>query len=503
VTLGGRHISLWLDDGLLTSYPTLQETHRCDVAVVGGGITGLTVALLLAREGRSVAVLDQGPIGTGVSGHTTAKVTSQHGATYLRLRLTLGQRAAETYGQANEAAKERIAAFVEEGISCDFRRRPAYLYASSRLQRILVEREATAAAEAGLPAAFVEDVPLPFETHGAARFDGQAEFHPYKYVVGLARLLEETGGRLFERARAIHVHEESPCRIETESGEVLAEHVVVATLLPFLDRGLFFARAFPSRSYLISARIEEQPPGGMFINVGSPTRSLRAHPHAEGELLLVGGEGHHVGSDAAQPERYERLIEFACEHWSVKAIEHRWSAQDYSPDDGVPYIGRLHVRSDRVYVATGLKKWGITGGTAAAMLISDAVLGRKNPWAKLFSSTRVRPLAEGPRFAWENAQVGFHFVGDRVRHRGTRTIHELEPGEGDIVNAAGKKVAGYRNEDGSLYAVSTRCTHLYCQVRWNRAERSWDCPCHGSRFSPDGQVIDGPAVRPLDRRPID
>ena len=503
MTPGGRHISLWLAEGTATDYPPLEGTHRCDVAVVGAGITGLTTALLLAREGRSVTVLDQGRVGTGATGNTTAKVTSQHGATYLRLRLTLGRAAAETYGAANEAAKERIASFVDEGISCDFRRRPAYLYAASRVERFLVEREARAAAEAGLPATFVEETPLPFETHGAAKFDGQAEFHPYRYLSGLAELIEAAGGRIFERTRAVQVHEGSPCRTETEGGEVLADHVVVATLIPFLDRGLFFARAFANRSYAISARIAGPPPDGMFINPGSPTRSIRAHPHGDSELLLVGGEGHKVGSGKAQPERYERLVEFASRHWEVQAVEHRWSAQDYSPDDGVPYVGPLHARSRRIHVATGLKKWGITGGTAAAMIIRDAIVGRENRWAGLFSSTRIRPLAEAPKFAWENAQAGLHFAGDRLRERGTRSIHELESGEGDIVSAAGSKVAGHRDDDGRLHAVSARCTHLYCQVRWNQAERSWDCPCHGSRFSPDGEVLNGPAVRPLDRRPID
>jgi glycine/D-amino acid oxidase-like deaminating enzyme/nitrite reductase/ring-hydroxylating ferredoxin subunit len=473
------------------------------VAVAGGGITGLTAALVLAREGRSVALLERERIGSGATGHTTAKVTSQHGATYLRLRLTLGQGAAAAYGAANEAAKERIAAFVEEGIECDFRRRPAYLYATSPMQRRLIEREAKAAVEAGLPAVLVEEVPLPYPTHGAVRFDDQAEFHPYRYLLGLARLLEESGGRIFEHTTVKHVHEETPCRVVADGGEVLADHVVVATLMPFLDRGALFARAHPNRSYAISARIAEPGPMGMFINVGSPTRSVRAHPQGDAELLLVGGEGHHVGSGKAQPERYERLIEFARRHWTVDSVEHRWSAQDYSPDDGVPYIGRIHLRSRRIYVATGLKKWGITGGTVAAMLIRDAILGRQNPWAKLFSSTRLRPLAEGPTFALENAQVGLSFVGDRLLRRGTRPIADLSPGEGDIVSVDGRKVAGYRDEEGHLHAVATRCTHLYCQVRWNSAERTWDCPCHGSRFTPDGAVLNGPAVEGLERRPTE
>jgi nitrite reductase/ring-hydroxylating ferredoxin subunit len=185
----------------------------------------------------------------------------------------------------------------------------------------------------------------------------------------------------------------------------------------------------------------------------------------------------------------------------VRSIEHRWSAQDYMPDDGVPYAGRLHLRSERVYVATGLKKWGITAGTAAAMLIADQVLERENEWAPLFSSTRVRPQ-ELPRFTLENGRVGFRFFADRVKHRGTRPIEELGPGEGAIVSAAGRKVAGFRDDDGTLHAVSSRCTHLGCQVAWNAAERTWDCPCHASRFTVDGEILNGPAVDPLEPRPV-
>jgi Rieske Fe-S protein len=302
---------------------------------------------------------------------------------------------------------------------------------------------------------------------------------------------------VFERTRARQVHEGSPCRVETARGTLLADDVIVATLMPFLDRGGFFARAFGNRSYVVTARIDGPPPDGMFINAGSPTRSLRAHDG----LLLVGGEGHHTGSGKAQPQRYEALIEFARRHWDVQSIEHRWSAQDYSPDDGVPYVGPLHVGTKRVHVATGFKKWGITAGTAAAMIISDTILEQENDWAALFSSTRVRPQ-ELPRFAVENSRVGFHFFADRLQHRGTRPIDDLAPGEGAIVSAAGQKVAGFRDEDGMLHAVSSRCTHLGCQVAWNAAERTWDCPCHASRFTVDGEILNGPAVDPLEQRPV-
>jgi glycine/D-amino acid oxidase-like deaminating enzyme/nitrite reductase/ring-hydroxylating ferredoxin subunit len=492
-----KHQSLWFDvDEPPARYPALEGERRVDVAVVGAGITGMTAALLLARAGRSVAVLDQHSVAGGTTGHSTAKITSQHGLIYE----SLGRSTARAYAAAMESAKERIAELAGEGIECAFRRRAAYVYGSEESHRRSLEREAAAAREAGLPATFIETAPLPFDTYGAVRFDDQAEFDPRAYVAGLARLLVDAGGEVFERTRAHQVHEGAPCRVETERGTLLADDVVVATLMPFLDRGGFFARAHARRSYIVTARIAEAPPDGMFISAGSPTRSLRAHLFGGSELLLVGGEGHHVGSTAAQPERYEKLIEFARRHWDVRSIEHAFSSQDFSPDDRVPYVGRLHLRSTHVYVATGLNKWGITAGTAAAGVISDAILGRENDWSGLFSSTRIRPLHEAPRFVLENTRVGFRFVAERIKQRGTRPIADLAPGEGAIVSAAGEKVAGFRDADGTLHAVSSRCTHLGCQVVWNAAEKTWDCPCHASRFDVDGSVLNGPAVKPLERR---
>jgi glycine/D-amino acid oxidase-like deaminating enzyme/nitrite reductase/ring-hydroxylating ferredoxin subunit len=495
-----KHQSLWFDtDAPPPRYPALEGERRVDVAVVGAGITGMTAALLLARAGRSVAVLDQHAVASGTTGHSTAKITSQHGLIYASLRLTHGRGTARAYAAAMESAKERIAELAGERIECGFRRRAAYVYGNEEPDRRRLEREAGAASEAGLPATFIETAPLPFDTHGAVRFDDQAEFDPRAYVAGLARLLVDAGGEVFEHTRAHQVHEGAPCRVETERGTLLADDVVVATLMPFLDRGGFFARAHARRSYIVTARIAEAPPDGMFISAGSPTRSLRAHPFGGSELLLVGGESHHVGSTAAQPERYERLIEFARRHWDVQSIEHAFSSQDFTPDDHVPYAGRLHLRSTRVYVATGLNKWGITAGTAAAGVISDAILGRENDWSGLFSSTRIRPQ-EAPRFVLENTRVGFRFFAERVKQRGTRPIADLAPGEGAIVSAGGEKVAGFRDADGTLHAVSSRCTHLGCQVVWNAAESTWDCPCHASRFDVDGSVLNGPAVKPLEQR---
>ena len=240
----------------------------------------------------------------------------------------------------------------------------------------------------------------------------------------------------------------------------------------------------------------------MLITATAPMRSLRAIRHGDRELLMVGGESHDTGTTEAELERYRRLTEFAHLHWEVESIEHHWSSQDYSAADSVPYVGPLHPFTDHLWIATGMKKWGITNGTVAAAIISDAIQGRRHQAADLFSSTRL-PTREVPKLAIENAKVPLHFFGDRLRNRGSRSIDDLGPGEGAVVSAGGKKVAGYRDEAGELHAVSARCTHLYCQVNWNGAERTWDCPCHGSRFSVDGDVLNGPAVEPLPPRPVD
>ncbi len=497
-----KHGSLWQEVSLSQEYPKLDGDRTVDVAVIGGGITGLTTALLLAREGRSVCLIDQNRIGTGTTGYTTGKVTSQHHLTYARLTKTHGSDGARQYAMAMESAKERIAGFVDEGIDCDFRRRAAYVYATNAVERKLLEAETRAAKQAGLPAFFDEEVLLPFPTRGGMRFDNQAEFHAGRYIAGLTRLATEAGVEILEHTRGTDVDETSDgCIVHTPHGRIHAKHVVVATLMPFLDRAGLFARAFATRSYVLTARVEGDLPEASLIAAGSPMHSIRSVPYDGGELLMVSGQSHPTGSPKAQPERYDQLGEFIQKHWKVKSFEHRWSAQDYSPDDGVPYIGRVNVRSKRVYVATGFKKWGLTAGTLAGMLITDAIGERSNPWANLFSTTRVKPFAAAPKFLTENSRVAARMVGDRVLSLRQSEITDLQPGEGGIVNSCGKKVAGYRDDDGTLHAVSSRCTHLGCQVAWNGAERTWDCPCHASRFTVDGDILNGPATRPLPPRP--
>ena len=499
------HESVWIDTGPpQPELPRLDGSARADVVVIGGGIVGLTTALLLQEAGSKVVLIEAGRVARGVSGYTTAKVSSQHGLIYAKLTAKHGSEAARTYGQANEAALAWIAQRVErDGIDCDFRRQPSYAYVGSDAQRHQVEDEARAAIAAGLPASLTDSTPLPYPVAAAVRFDDQAEFHPRKYLLALADRLTAAGAELYERSHAVQVDAgRDAVTVKTPGGQVSAGFAVVATHYPFLDRSLSFARVHPQRSYAIACRIAGAPPPGMHIAGDSPTRSIRAIPLGDEELLLVGGEGHKTGAGGDTEQRYRALEQFAREHWDVESVAYRWSTQDNSTLDSMPYIGRLTPRSDRVLMATGFAKWGMTGGTAAAHVLADLIAGRESAAAQLFDPWRKTARASVVKLLEENAHVGAHFVGDRLTKPGGREIDSLQPGEGDLVRHDGEKVAAYRDDDGALVAVSPRCTHLGCQVNWNSAERSWDCPCHGSRFAPDGRVLHGPAVHALERKPL-
>ena len=450
-----RSLSIWTSTSGHLATPSLSDSTSADVCVVGAGIAGLTTALLLERQGAKVAVLEMRHVAAGATGYNTAKLSSLHGLTYSQLAKQ-GRDKARTYGEANEAGIARIFELADElGIDCDLRRKPNYTYAEDHRDVDRVREEAIVAGELGLPASYVDDLDLPFPVAGAVRFEDQAEFHPVKYVDGLAAALR---GPLHERTTVTGI---GSGRVETAAGpRVRAEHVVVATHLSLLDRGLYFARCHPERSYVVAGRVSE-PPGGMYLSTESPAHSIRAH----GDWLLVGGESHKTGqADAA--ERYARLEAWARERFGLEP-ELRWATQDQMPVDGVPYVGRHDPVSSGLWVATGFRKWGLAMGTAAAELLAAQIAGREHAWTELFDPNRLRPLASAPAFVKENANVAMRFAGDRVSKRG-----------------------------------NPRCTHLGCLLDWNDAEATWDCPCHGSRFAASGEVIEGPAVRPLDRRGV-
>ena len=398
--------------------------------------------------------------------------------------------------EASLAAVELVAALVdEEHVHCDLERRPAFTYAADATERSAIEEEHSAAVGAGIPVELVDDLELPYPTYGAVRLADQLQLHPVRYVQGLAAAIDGHGSVVLEDSRVLSVEAGTPCRLRTESGTVTAGQVVDAAHYPLLDRGLLFARLEPARSYCIAARVRGPVPQGMSISAGSRARSLRAYR----DLLIVGGEGHSTGSREATPERYERLERFAREHWDVGEVTHRWSAQDPISWDHLPVIGPYHPGSSRLFVASGFHKWGLTSGTFAARILSDLIGGRENSWAAQFSPARLG--ARGlPTIGRLGAKFSIDFVADRVQAADAGSAAAIAPGEGGIVRQGLGKTGVYRDPDGTLHAVSLRCTHLGCLLRFNSAERSWDCPCHGSRFDIDGSVLEGPATKPLDRK---
>lgn len=495
------HQSFWIASTLESQYPPLTQDVSVDVAIVGAGLAGITAAMLLKKAGKTVAVLEADRVAKGASGHTTAKLTSLHQLKYASLIDAVGRDKAKLYAESNQAAIEQVAALVqEEHIDCDFERKDAYTFATAAETLQQVEAEAQAAHELGLPASFVTETSLPFPIEGAVKFNNQAQFHPRKYILCLADKIHGDGSYVFEQSRVCTVKGESPCRVQTAQGAtVTAKDVIVTTNLPILDQGLYFAKTFPKRSYLIGARIDGAiAPEGMFIGTGEGYRSIRTTPMDDGgTLLLIGGEGHKVGEADDTEARFERLAAYAQEHFGVETVDYYWSSQDVVSFDQIPYIGRLTPLNQHTYVATGFSLWGMSNSTVSAMILTDLILGRQNPWADLYESTRPSPFVSKESIK-NNLDVGTRWVGDRIKGL-FNSADQTKPGEAQIVQSGGKKIAAYRDPaTGDLHQVSAVCSHLGCIVDWNAAEKSWDCPCHGARFDVNGKVLHGPAVSDLE-----
>jgi glycine/D-amino acid oxidase-like deaminating enzyme/nitrite reductase/ring-hydroxylating ferredoxin subunit len=503
-----RHNSPWV---ATMSRPDLGDTGfrqgRHDVLVLGAGVTGLTTALELQAAGRDVAVVEARRLGQSVTAHSTVKVTIGHGTVYSRITRLRGAAAATTYAHASLAGFERVLSLAGE-VATDVLLEhggPHVVYAETAQEVQKIEKEAEAVRRIGLSVSLDREVPLPFEVAGALHFPAQASLHPGLYLAGLAQLFVARGGILMEGVRATGVAERSTgCRVETTAGPIQADHVVVATHYPFLDRGGQFSQLKPRRSYGIAGVLPTGTTAGMTINVGSPTHSTRT-ASLEGEtLLIVVGEGHPVGHVQETAERWARLRTWATERFGVREFRYHWSAEELASLDGIPFVGRIWPGSSRILTATGYDGWGMTNGTAAALMLRDIVVGRDNPWLPTFDARRAEArLPPVVDFAKQNLHVAKTWLADRVGGRPRGSADQLDSGEAAVLEIDGKQTAAYRDEAGQLHAVSAVCTHLGCTVRWNAGERSWDCPCHGSRFDPDGGVLHGPAVTPLAYRDLD
>lgn len=495
--------SLWRATRPAPPFPRLDRNLEVDVLIVGAGITGLTAAVLLGRAGKRVAVLERGRIGSGETGSTTSHLTEAVDARYQRIRRDFGLDGARLVARSQHDALEQIHALAGLSKDAAFERVPGYLYSETADHVSLLADELDAARQAGCPVEWVDDVPLPFATKGGVRWDDQGQLHAMGYLAGLASEAAGRGVEIYEDAAVKDVQDGEPCSVETDGQRIKATHVLVAANVPVNNRVLLHTKIAAYRSYAIAMEMEPGYLRGLFWDTADPYHYTRPQEIDGKWYLIVGGEDHRTGVETKTGAHYDRLVEYTRARFPVAAVTHRWSGQVIEPVDGLPYIGP-NSGSKHVYVATGYAGNGITFGTLAAMMFADHVAGRKNPYADLYDATRVKPIAAAHHYAAENALFPAHLIKDRLTstNADVKSLDDLAPGEGGIFAGEDGKIAVYRDAAGELHGRSPVCPHLGCDVAWNHAERSWDCPCHGSRFAPDGKVINGPAVSGLAPKPI-
>lgn len=484
----------WIASTPQTNYPVLESDINTDVAVIGGGIVGITAAYLLKKEGLKVAVIEADRILNGTTGHSTAKITSQHSLIYARLKKERGEELARQYADANEYSIKLIRDISQENqIDCDLVWCPAYVYTQSNQYVQQIEDEARAASSLGIKAEAVDAAPLPFQVKAALRFENQAQFHPLKYLQALAAKIHGNGSCIFEQTAAVDIDQGKLPAVVTRDGiKVRASKIIISTHFPFFDGGgAYFSRMYLDKSYVLALKIAEQFPAGMFISAEDPARSLRSQNSQAGELVLVAGESHKTGHGAGTNTYYQNLLDFAHNTFQVQEVLYRWSTQDCMTIDGVPYVGNLTSRSPNLYVATGFGKWGISNGTAAAVVLKDLITKGDSPWAPVYNPSRFS-LSSLKNFVFLNVDVAKSLVSGKLESNPQET--EIPKGEARVLKAEDHRIGVYRDEDDKLIMVDTTCTHLGCELKWNEAERSWDCPCHGSRFSYSGEILEGPAI---------
>ena len=504
-TLPGKPASIWLATNPGTDHSPLTEMTSVDVAVCGGGIVGLTAGLQLAETGRSVAIVERDRIASGTTGHSTAKLTTQHGLKYDTIRSKHGSETARRYAAANQAAVEHVATRVKQwDVDCGFERKPAIIYTEKTDRRSALRDEREAAWKAGISATAEDEVPYTAAAKAGVRFDEQAQFDPRAYLLAVAEQFEAAGGQLYERTAVTQISNGDRYQVETEiqdekpasTATAEADHVIVATQFPIRDRLGLFARLYPKQSYVLAAEIAGDQPEGMYYRVDDPYFSVRSATLNGQELTLIGGQNHKTGQGGDTTERYRALEAEARETFDIEEIVYRWSTQDFASVDGLPYVGRGGPLVDELYIATGFGGWGMSNGIAAGLQLADMLRGRETPWQRAFDPRRVTVKSSAGKLLTETANEGGQFIRGWMKHARAEPT-DLQPDEAAIYSREGKPVAAYRDSDGELHTGSAVCPHMGCVVAFNPAERSWDCPCHGSRFAVDGSVIDAPAIKGL------
>lgn len=416
---------------------------------------------------------------------------------------TFGEKKARLYADANETALEEMASRVDDqNIDCNFTRAAAYTYVPSSEKQEKVEKEVDAAQQLGLNASYVTDVPASVNASAAIRYDEQAHFHPRKYLLSLLDSFEQHGGQVYDNTRVTDIETDSPHRLQTGDGRVVADDVVVATHYPFYKPLLYSMRTLPGQEHIITVNTAGDPPEDLYYSAGSQSHSFRPIPTDDGTMLLVEGRKHPTGLGGDTMELTRKIESFATSNFPVEEITYWWSAQDYMTMDRVPYIGTISPFSDSVYVVTGFSAWGMTHGTVAGLLLTDLISGRENNWEQLYDPNRVPPLKSLKRLPKAGTNMMKQFLTGHRSLQDGETAPYLEPGEGKVVKINGETLGLYRDDDGEWQAVSGTCTYSGCTLKWNGAGESWDCPCDGSRYTVEGEVFDGPAQEDLQRRAV-
>ena len=493
-----KNVSLWMATGGDSSYPPLDKDTTADVCIIGGGIAGILAAYQIAERGFQVAVVEANRVCAGVTGYTTAKVTSAHSLIYSKLMDTAGPKSAQAYADANQWGVQWVAGVAESlKIDCDLSRRAMLLYGETEDERNQLQAELDACRNVGLPVNWTDEVALPIKTVGAVRYEDQVQFHPRKFVLGLAEKLANFGGKIYEQTRALEVKEGEPCEVVTDHGTIRSRWIVVASHFPIYDPAMYLARLAQYRDYAVAAQVRGPLAEDMSIGVSEQAMSFRTQPYHDGELLVVSGETHKTGQEPDTRKRYESLENYVREHFDVIDIPYRWSTQDNSTPDSMPYIGRISPRAKYCLVTTGYNAWGMSTAAFSGSILADLISGRENEWADAFDPNRFKGFESLKATVKENVNAVKHLVGDKFSDAEKMRPEDLQPGQGAILKVEDDKVAVCRDSQGQIHAVSPICTHIGCDIAWNPAEESWDCPCHGSRFSMDGHVIQGPAVKDL------
>lgn len=499
--------SYWVESTPQTNYPKIEKDFDTDVLIIGGGITGIVTAYMLSNSNLNVSIVEADRMAMGVTANTTAKITSQHDLLYDYLLNSFDFDTAKGYLDSNEEAIKTVKDIVKkENIDCDFSSQDAYVYTCDKSNVQKIVDEVSAVTSLGLKAEYVTECPLPFKIEAAIKFPNQAQFHPRKYLLSLLQILDKRNVNILENSKVIDIkHVKDKYEVYVNDNKITAKYLVMACHYPIKNfPGMYFIKMYQDSSYAIGVELEKDVFDGMYISCDTPTASFRNTSYDNGKkLLIVGGSGHKTGAtDVNIDDSYINLENYIKSIYPKAKIKYRWMTEDCVTLDKIPYIGEFSKFLPNMYVATGYKKWGMTTSHVAAKIISDKILGIDNPYEDIYTATRLEPIKNSKEFGNMLKQSVYSLAINKISPP-IKSYTELENDSGGVVDYNGKKLGIYKDKNGKMFAVVPYCKHLGCELTWNNLEKTWDCPCHGSRYKYTGEMITEPTTESLDTVDVD